>query len=94
MASGAPNKFHGTFTGAAADIDIEKCPFAPRVVKFKTAGGVWGLKVDGEEGMDGDNYLSSAGADTGVTLTANGFTVANGANVNSAGNPVYFECEQ
>ena len=94
MASGAPNKFHSTFTGAAADITIEKVPFKPRVVKFKTLGGVWGLKVDGEEGMDGDAYVSSSGVDAGVTLTDNGFVVANGADVNSAGNPVYYECEQ
>ena len=65
----------------------------PRSIKFWTAGGVWCVKIDGEEGMDADNYLSSGGADTGVTIADNGFTVANGANVNSVGNPVYYEVE-
>jgi hypothetical protein len=93
MSSPSHNVFHGTFTGVGAEVPITKVPFRPRSIKFWTAGGVWGVKIDGEEGMDADNYLSSAGADTGVTITDNGFTVANGANVNSVGNPVYYEVE-
>jgi hypothetical protein len=91
--SGTTKKFNGTFTGVAADVDVEKVPFRPRVIKFYFTGGGWGLKVDGETGMDGDNYLSSTAADAGVTINDDGFTVANGADVNSAGNPVYYECE-
>jgi hypothetical protein len=91
MSSPSFNVFHGTFTGVAADVPITKVPFRPRVIKFWFTGGGWGLKIDGEEGMDGANYLSSTGADVGVTITDNGFTVANGADVNSAGNPVSYE---
>lgn len=93
MSSGETKKYNGTLTGAAADISIAKVPFRPRVVKFFATGGVWGLKVDGEPGMDADAYLSSTGADAGVTITDNGFDLANGADVNVAGNPVYYECE-
>lgn len=93
MSSPSHNVFHGTFTGAAADVPITKVPFRPRSIKFWATGGIWGLKIDGEQGMDGANYLSNTAADVGVTITDNGFTVANGADINSAGNPVYYECE-
>lgn len=91
--SGSVNKFHGSFTGAAADIDVDKVPFKPRVIKFWFTGGGWGLKIADLVGMDGANYLSSTAADVGVTINSDGFTVANGADVNSAGNTVYYECQ-
>lgn len=93
MASGNPNKYHGTFTGAAADVTVEKVPFQPRVIRFWATGGIWGIKIAEEQGMDGANYLSNSAADVGVTINSDGFTVANGADVNSSGNPVYYECE-
>jgi len=93
MSSPSNNKFWGTFTGAAAIITVAKCPFRPRVIKFWATGGVWGVKIDGEEGHDDDNYLSSTAADAGVTITASGFTVASGADVNVSGELVYYECE-
>jgi hypothetical protein len=91
MSSPSFNVFHGTFTGAAATITVAKVPFRPRAIKFWFTGGGTGIKVDGEEGMDGANYLSNTGADVGVTITDNGFTVASGADVNSSGNPVTYE---
>jgi len=93
MSSGVTMKFVGSFVGAAADIDVEKVPFQPKTIKFWFTGGGWGLKMADEVGMDGANYLSSTAADVGVTINADGFTVANGADVNSSGNPVYYECE-
>jgi hypothetical protein len=93
MSSGETKKYNGTFTGAAAEITISKVPFQPRVIKFFATGGVWGIKVADEPGMDGANYLSSTAADSGVTISSTGFVVANGADVNVNGETVYFECE-
>jgi len=93
MASGDVKKFYGTLTGAAADITITKVPFRPRVIKFFATGGKWGLKIEDEVGMSGNNYLSNTAADTGVTINDDGFTLANGADVNVAGSSVYYECE-
>ena len=84
--SGSSNVFHGQFTGAAGDITV---PFRPRRIKFWATGGVWGIKTDD---MAGAAYLSSTAADSGVTITADGFDVANGADVNVAGQQVYYEC--
>ena len=74
MSSGVTLKYHGTLTGAGAEIVIEKVPFRPRLIKFWFTGGRWGLKIDEQEGMDGANYLSSTGADVGVTINDDGFT--------------------
>jgi hypothetical protein len=93
MSSGATNKFNGVFTGAAADITVSKVPFRPRLIRFYATGGIWGIKIDGQTGMDADAYLSNTAADAGVTINDDGFLVANGADVNSSGNPVYYECE-
>jgi len=93
MSSGAANKFQSSFTGAAADIDVEKVPFQPRTIKFWATGGVWGVKIADLVGMDGANYLSNTAADVGVTINSDGFTVANGADVNVSGEIVYYECE-
>ena len=92
MSSPSHNVFRGSFLGVAADVEIEKVPFVAQSVKFWTVGGVWGTKLVGEDGMDSDNYLSSAGVDTGVTVDTDGkITVASGADVNSVGNLVYYE---
>lgn len=87
MASPSIKQYLGSFTGAAADITIGSVPFAPRKVEFYAPGGVWGYK---SEQMAGNAYLSSVGADAGVTLAAGGFTVANGADVNVAAAVVHF----
>lgn len=92
MASGAGKVHCGVLTGAAADITVATVPFAPKRIEFYATGGVWGVKIYGQTGMDGANYLSNTAADVGVTLTSTGFTLANGADVNSAGNPVYYVC--
>lgn len=91
--SGETKKFEGSFLGAAADVTIETCPFRPRVIRFYATGGVWGIKIADEYAMDGSNYLSNTAADAGVTINANGFTVANGADVNVNGQRVYYECD-
>lgn len=94
MASGGSNKFVGSYTGAGADIDIETVPFQPRVIKFWSASAaVWGLKMADQDGMATTAYISNSGADAGVTINSDGFTVANGADVNPSGSLVYFECE-
>lgn len=93
MSSPSHNVYHGTFTGAAAEITVAKIPFQPRSIKFYATGGVWGVKIADEDGMDGANYLSSTAADVGVTITSSGFTVASGADVNVSGQLVYYECE-
>jgi len=94
MASGVTQKYTGSFVGAAADIDIETCPFQPkRIQLFVNNGGALEQGYKDEE-MSGDAYLSTtSGADAGVTINSDGFTVANGADVNVAGQTVYFECE-
>lgn len=92
MGSGAVKVHQGSFTGAAAVITVATCPFQPRTIKFWATGGVWGVKVADQVGMDGDNYLSNSAADAGVTITASGFTVASGADVNVSGQTVYYEC--
>ena len=94
MASGGANKFHGSYTGVAALVTVGKCPFQPRVIKFWSASaGVWGLKMADQDDMATDAYISNSGADAGVTIAADGFTVASGADVNPAAAKVYFECE-
>lgn len=95
MASGASNEFRSTFTGVAADVVIGKVPFKAKMIRFWTLAGVWGIKIVDEEGMDGDAYVSNSGVDAGVTIAADGtITIANGADVNSAGDPVYYECSE
>lgn len=79
----------GSFTGAAALITIATCPFPPKSVRFIGTSDATGLKTDK---MPGDEYVSNSGADTGVTLTNTGFTVASGADVNATGETVYYEC--
>ena len=92
MASGARKVFTGAFTGVADDVVIEYCSFKPGIVKFWNATPRWGVKLEGQQLMDGANYLSSVGADSGVTITDHGFTVANGADINQNGIVTYFEC--
>jgi hypothetical protein len=92
MASGAGKSHSGVFTGAASLITVSTVPFTPKRIEFYATGGIWGVKIYGQTGMDGANYLSNTAADVGVTFTASGFTVANGADVNSSGNPVYYTC--
>jgi hypothetical protein len=94
MASGVTQKFNGSFVGAAAQIDIETCPFRPRLIRLYVDAGAAleiGFKTDE---MAGDAYLATTGgSDTGVTINSDGFTVANGANINVASVTTYFECE-
>jgi len=94
MASGAQQRFKGSFVGAAADIDVATVPFRPRTIKLWADSGAaieHGYKSDE---MAGDAYLSTTtGTDAGVTINDDGFTVANGADINVAAATVYFECE-
>lgn len=93
MASGSPLRFFGSFAGVADDIEINKCPFRPRVIRFFTANGSWGLKIEDEYNMDGNNYISDSGTDTGVTITDDGCDIANGADINENGHRTYYIME-
>ena len=96
MASGASNTHFGSFVGVAGDIEIETLPFKPRVMKFWLAtGGAIEHGVKFEE-MLTDTYLSTTtGLDAGVTFNSDGtVTIANGADINSAGDTTYYECEE
>lgn len=92
MSSGAKNTYNNSFLGVAAEVNVTTCPFRPRTIKFHATGGVWGIKVQDDYGMSGANYLSSTAADVGVTINADGFTVASGADVNVNTERVYYEC--
>lgn len=91
MASGSSRNFIGSFIGVADDVEIE-LPFTPRSIKFLV--DVSGTLEDGWKTADmaGDAYLSTTtGTDAGVTIGNRSVTVANGADINSVGNTVYFE---
>jgi hypothetical protein len=92
--SGTTNKYHGSFLGVSAEVTIGTCPFTPRTVKFwADAGSAVEVGYKSDQMAD-DAYLStSTGTDAGVTLAANGFVVASGADVNVAAAQVFFECE-
>lgn len=96
MSSGGSNCYRGSFLGVADDIDIETVPFRPAHIEFwgvdpaLAPDGFWGLKID--EMMPGDDYISIVAADDGVTVNHDGFTVANGADINRAGVRTYFIC--
>lgn len=92
MASGNVTIYTGSFDGAASDIDIKHVPFRPRVIEFKTTNSRWGLKIEDEYEMESSKYVSSVAADLGVTINDDGFTVANGADINTAGQRTYFVC--
>lgn len=94
MPSGPRKKFVGSFLGATADVTIGYVPFKPGIIKFWNTTPRWGVKIQGQVNMDGANYLSSVGADVGVTINSDGFLVANGADVNQNGVRTYFECEE
>jgi hypothetical protein len=91
MSSGTKQIYNGSFLGALADITVDWIPFRPGSIKFWNATPRWGVKIEGEKGMLTNNYLSSVAADTGVTITDDGFDVANGADVNQNGVRTYFE---
>jgi hypothetical protein len=96
MASGASNKHYGSFVGAAAQIDIETLPFKPRAMFFwVVVGGAIEHGVKFEE-MLTDSYLSTTtGLDAGVTFNSDGtVTIANGADINSAGATTYYEISE
>ena len=94
MASGVTQKYTGSVVGAAADISVATVPFQPKTIQFYVDGGAaleMGFK---HEDMTGDAYLStSTGTDAGVTINSNGFTLANGADVNVASATIYYVCE-
>lgn len=92
MASPAVYHYFGHVTGAAADVTMSSCPFKPRVVKlYADSGSAIEVGYKSEE-MSGSAYLSTTtGTDAGVTLTDNGFTLANGADINVSGASIYFE---
>lgn len=96
MGSGARNMHKGSFIGATADVVIETVPFRPSLIQFfgvdpaLTPDGFWGYKDD--DLMAGDAYISNIAADTGVTIAHDGFTVANGADVNRDGITTYYVC--
>lgn len=92
MSSQAYYNHHGSFVGAGADVAIATVPFRPKRIRFFTSSPAnrWGYKSDE---MAGNAYISDQGADTGVTINNDGFTVANGADVNSSGNVVHYICE-
>jgi len=92
MASGTRQVFVDSFTGAASDITIATVPFKPGIIRFWNTTPRWGVKIEGLTGMNLTNYLSSVGADAGVTITDSGFTVTNGADINQNGVVTYFEC--
>ena len=84
-------RYVGSFVGALADVTIATCPFQPEEIRFTVnAAGDYGLKTSL---MPTNVYVSHLGADTGVTITSTGFTVANGADVNSNGVTTHFVCE-
>lgn len=87
MASPSIKMYMGSFTGVAADVTVGVVPFRPRKIEFYAPGGVWGYKSDE---MAGNAYLSSVGADAGVTISDSGFVVANGADVNVAAAVVHY----
>lgn len=87
MASPSIKLYVGSFTGVAADVTVGVVPFRPRKIEFYGPGGVWGYK---SEEMGGDAYLSSVAADAGVTINDTGFVVANGADVNAAGDVIHY----
>jgi len=94
MASGVTQKYYGSFVGAAAEKLVATCPFRPKIVRLYADGGAAievGYKTDE---MAGSAYLStSTGTDAGVTINDDGFTVANGADINVSAATVNFECD-
>lgn len=89
--SSSTRRYIGFYTGAAADITVASCPFRPEVIRFNTvAAAEFGVKTSA---MTTNVYVSHAGADTGVTINDNGFTVDNGADVNHNGVVTHYVCE-
>lgn len=89
MAAPSVNRKVGAVLGRAADI-VVPLDFTPRSIQFAVDNttGEFGLKL---ENMAGDLYISStSGEDAGVTIGDRQFTIANGADVNVAGQNIYY----
>lgn len=86
--------YHGSVTGASADVEIKSCPFRPRKIRFYVDAGSAGYVGYKSDEMAGDDYFSTkAGDDDGVTITDTGCTIANGADINVASAKIHYEME-
>lgn len=79
--------------GAAADLEVTTCPFRPSRIEFYVDAGASGAVGYKSDQMAGDDYFSTvAGMDDGVTITDNGFELANGADINIAAANIHYVC--
>ena len=101
MSSGVRKKYRGSFVGTGANIDILVPGFRPAEVSLFNAGGGLSSASWQKEMPDGSMQKEITAGTTsfvtggnGITPLANGFRLGADANLNIAGQTVYYSCEE
>jgi hypothetical protein len=101
MSSGARKKYRGSFIGTGAQLDIKFPGFRPAEVTLENVGAGLSTAHWHSEMPDGSmtkeitaGTMSFVTGGNGVTPLSNGFRLGADANLNIAGQLVYFTCEE
>lgn len=101
MSSGARKKYRGSFIGTGAQIDITVIGFRPKEVYLENVGGGLSCAHWHEAYPDGAmskeitaGTMSYVTGGNGITPLVNGFRLGADANLNIAGQQVYFTAEE
>lgn len=101
MSSGVRKKYRGSFVGTGANIDITVPGFRPREVDLFNSGAGLSKANWTSEMPDGSmakeitaGTLSFVTGGNGVTPLVNGFRLGPDANMNIAGQTVYYTAEE
>jgi len=101
MSSGVRKKYRGSFVGTGALINITVVGFRPAEVSLQNAGAGLSSATWQKEMPDGSMMKEITAGTTsfvtggnGVTPLANGFSLGADANLNIAGQTVYFTAEE
>lgn len=101
MSSGARKKYRGSFIGTGAQIDITVIGFRPKEVALENVGGGLSAAHWTEAFPDGAmtkeitaGTMSYVTGGNGITPLATGFRLGADANLNIAGQQVFFTAEE